>query len=238
MKRFYPFALLLISLHATAQNAPDFTIDDVEGNTRHLYSELNNGHVVVLKFFTNWCTICNATAEDVNTIYDSYVSNSEPVVFWAIDRDPNETNADAITFRDNNSIPYPVIGEGSTVANLFGVQYQPEYYIISPDRSFVERTNYTQLEAAIDNALMTLSIGAGSDDENSVSVEGEDLSWSVASGSDATLLISDMSGRTVLSEQISGSGTLRLNNLNSGIYLYTLIQDGNTAISGKFATVN
>jgi peroxiredoxin len=67
-------ALLFVAFtfSATAQTASDFTVTDIDGNSRNLFSELDGDNIVVLKFFTNWCSICNNTASDVVAIYNDH----------------------------------------------------------------------------------------------------------------------------------------------------------------------
>ena len=107
--RLFTLLLIAFSLSANAQTATNFNIDDVDGVNRDLFTELDAGNVVVLKFFTDWCSICHNSADEVVAIYDGYQTNGDPVVFWALDRDPNEDNADAISYRNTESIPFPVI---------------------------------------------------------------------------------------------------------------------------------
>lgn len=224
--------LLLASTTVNAQTASDFTIDDIDGNSRNLFSELDNDNVVVLKFFTNWCTICNNTADEVVAIYNDYQTNGDSVVFWALDRDQNETNADATTYRNNHSIPFPVIGEAYPVAQQFGVVYQPEYYIIRPDRSYVKKTNYSAMQTAVDDALVSLT---GIDDVvggQNVQITTNSFTWLESSTKQADLLVFDTAGRTVLKQKINGEQRTILD-FPSGVYVYRLTSDAGLTITGK-----
>ena len=226
-------AVVLFSLSASAQTASDFTITDVDGVERNLFSELNNDKIVVLKFFTNWCTICNNTADEVVAIYNDYQTNSDPVVFWALDRDQNETNADATSYRNNNNIPFPVIGEAYPIAQQFGVVYQPEYYIVRPDRSYVKRTNFSSMETAVDEALEALN-ALGIEDElkkANLRVTERSITWLKSVNETAELQIFDASGRMVLDRRISGQETINLE-LSTGVYIYRVSADGST-FTGK-----
>ena len=238
MKKLLTILVSVAALSASGQNASDFTIDDVDGNSRNLYTELNAGNVVVLKFFTNWCGICNNTADDVVAIYNNYQTAGDPVVFWALDRDPNETNADAIAYRNNNSIPFPVIGEASSVAQQFGVQYQPEYYIINPDRSYVQRTNFGSMQTAVDQSLLTLSDGIESATENPrVIVAQNQIRWTASAQNEADLVVFDASGRQVVDERITGEQQVRLD-LPIGVYVYQLNPINGKSVVGKIGIAN
>lgn len=236
--RLLTLFLFAFSVSASAQTATNFNINDVDGVNRDLFAELDAGNIVVLKFFTNWCGICNNTADEVVAIYNGYQSNSDPVVFWALDRDQNETNADAITYRNNNSIPFPVIGEAYSVAQQFGVLYQPEYYIVRPDRSYVKRTNYTAMQTAVNEALASTATGI----EDVVAgyefkVAGSSITWNAPSTEKAILNITDASGRAVVNRSISGEEKATFDNLNSGVYIYTLTQNDKVLTTGKIGLV-
>lgn len=217
-----------------AQTASNFTIDDIDGNSRDLFMELDAGNVVVLKFFTNWCSVCNSTSDEVIDVYNGYQTNGDPVVFWALDRDPNETNVQATTYRNNNSIPFPVIGEASSVAAQFGVQYQPEYRVVRPDRSYVEVVSWSGLNSAIDAALASIATSvnelAGG---YSFIVAGNKLSWKAPATETATLSVVDASGRLVINQTIAGEESVVLNDLNGGVYIYRLIQENEVLTTGK-----
>ena len=236
--RLLTLFLFAFSVSASAQTATNFNINDVDGVNRDLFAELDAGNIVVLKFFTNWCGICNNTADEVVAIYNGYQSNSDPVVFWALDRDQNETNADAITYRNNNSIPFPVIGEAYSVAQQFGVLYQPEYYIVRPDRSYVKRTNYTAMQTAVNEALSSIAtsiedVVAGYE----FKVAGSSITWNAPPTEKATLTITDASGRAVVNRTVSGEEKVIFDNLNSGVFIYTLTQYNKVLTTGKIGLV-
>lgn len=234
MKAFSLLVSLFVSAATFAQTASNFTINDIDGNTRDLYAELDAGNVVVLKFFTNWCSICNNTADDVVGVYNGYETNGDPVVFWALDRDPNETNVQATAYRNNNNIPFPVIGEASSVAAQFGVQYQPEYRVVRPDRSYVSVTSWTGLNAAIDAALASIatSIGEVAGGYDLIAVENV-LTWKAPASEKAEIVIIDASGRLVVKQPLAGEQSLHLDNLNAGAYIYRLIRNNQVLVTGK-----
>jgi hypothetical protein len=157
---------------------------------------------------------------------------------WALDRDQNETNADATTYRNNHSIPFPVIGEAYTVAQQFGVLYQPEYYIIRPDRSYVIENSYGAMEAALQEALTTISTGvnelsAGDD----YLIGNNTISWNSTNTHRAILKIFDLSGRTVSDYNLLGGETAELN-LPNGVYIFSILVEGRTVVSGKITVVS
>ena len=232
--------LLLGGTFCSAQTAQDFTLTDLDGKSHNLYSTLDNDSVVVLKFFTNWCSVCNNTASQVVGLYNEYVFNETPVAIWAIDRQDSEGVAGPTTFRDNHSIPFPVFAFGETVANSFNVQYQPEYKIVCKDRSYEEEVSYTQIHQHVLTCLE--QIGVGIEDQQ---LDGQffsfqengitQLKWDVGSD-ELQLQILDISGRKVLSKTVDRTGTLKLNELSSGIYTAILTAETGSG-SVRFSVV-
>ena len=234
MKTLTLLLSLFVSTSVIAQTASNFIITDIDGHSRDLFSELDAGNVVVLKFFTNWCSICNNTADEVVSVYNGYQTNEDPVVFWALDRDPNETNAHATTYRNNNSIPFPVIGEASSVAAQFGVQYQPEYRVVRPDRSYVSVASWGGLNAAIDAALTSIATNIGDVVGGYDFVVAENvLTWKAPASEKAEIVVTDASGRLVVKQPLAGEQSLRLQNLNAGVYIYRLMKNNEVLVTGK-----
>lgn len=231
--RLLTLLFVALTFSATAQTATNFNINDVDGVNRDLFTELDAGNIVVLKFFTTWCGICNNTADDVVAIYNGYQSNGDQVVFWALDRDQNETNADAMGYRNTHSIPFPVIGEAYSIAQQFGVLYQPEYYIIRPDRSYVKRTNYSSMQTAVNEALASITTGIKEGfEQNSIVVAGSKITWNADNSETTKVVVVDASGRIVVDKTISGQESIILDQ-PAGIYLYTFEQDGKIVATGK-----
>jgi len=235
--RLITLLFFAFSLSTTAQTASDFTIDDVDGNTRNLFSELDDNKIVVLKFFANWCSVCNNTADEVVAIYNDYQTNGDPVVFWALNRYQDETNADAITYRDNNSIPFPVIGEAYSVAQQFGVDYQPEYYIVRPDRSYTMQVTYNEMKSDVDDALASLTSIAEKDLESRLSVTSNSILWLASTTEQVDLRVFDASGRVVLDKRISGEQRVDFD-FPSGVYFYQLTATNGVSLTGKIGVVN
>lgn len=236
--RLLTLLIVAFSFSATAQTATNVNINDIDGVNQDLFTELDAGNVVVLKFFTNWCGICNNTADEVVAIYNGYQTNGDPVVFWALDRDQNETNVHATTYRNNNSIPFPVIGEAYPVAQQFGVLYQPEYYIVRPDRSYVKRTNYSAMNTAVDEAITSITTGIEETSaETNVVVAANTIILKADDSEIANLRIVDVSGRVVIAEQVYGQQIIELNNLPKGVYMYTLEQESKIVATGKIGLI-
>lgn len=232
----WPIVLsLIVSVGANAQTAPDFTITDIDGNSRNLYTQLAANNIVVLKFFTNWCSICNNTASEVVAIYNNHQAAQDPVVFWALNRDPNETNADAAAFRDNHAIPFPVIGEAYAVAQQYGVIYQPEYYIIRPNKTYVKQSTYSAMETAVQEALSAHTTGIFNiEQQHALQLNNTAICWRSEVKGNASLVLYDLAGR-LASKQAVQTDVWTTLNCPSGIYTYTLSRNNQILKRGKLA---
>lgn len=230
MKKILAIFLVSVgSFGAMSQTAQDFSLTDLDGVSHNLYSTLDNDTVVVLKFFTNWCSVCNNTAPQVVGLYNEYVFNEQPVTIWAIDRQDAEGTAGPTSFRDNHSLPFPVFAFGETVANSFGVQYQPEYRTVCKDRSYSETVSYSQVDQHVQTCLAQLGVGIEDQEldgnffsyqENGITT----LMWDVQS-TEVELSIIDVSGRIVLKKLVGAEASSEELDLPSGIYTAVLGTD-------------
>lgn len=228
-----------LASNSQAQTASNFTHTDIDGNSHTLYDELANGNIVVLKFFTNWCSVCHNSASSVISLYNSYQSNGDPVVFWALARQNSEGQAGAISFDAAHNFPFPVFGEAESIANSFGVQYQPEYRIIRPDYSYTQTVSSGQIDQQVQAALSTLT--GVQDPQNEAQLfsyhepGNQVLAWSnAAQGS--RLSVFDISGKKVVSTQVETDG--QLDNLQLGSGIYTAVLRSESGVKQlKFAVI-
>jgi hypothetical protein len=146
--------LIVLSLWATCWTAgktqlpagsiaPDFTVTDINGQSHHLYTLLNQGKTVYLDFFATWCSICwnyhNGPA--LKTIWQNYgPSGTNEAYVIAIEGDPS-TNLNCLYGPSgcNGSSPgnwtfgvtYPIASDAS-ISALYAVQFFPTVFMICP----------------------------------------------------------------------------------------------------------
>jgi thiol-disulfide isomerase/thioredoxin len=135
--------------------APDFIVTDVQGNTHHLYTYLNQGKTVVLNFSTTWCTPCwdYQQSNVMNNLYDTYGPNgSNEMIVLFIESDPTTTQEDlegtGLSTLGNWIFDqkYPIINDEqhpndpyqTTISALYNVNFIPTIYIIGPNRMLFE----------------------------------------------------------------------------------------------------
>jgi thiol-disulfide isomerase/thioredoxin len=137
--------LLLLALVFTVQSAfaqpssatfPDFTYDDIEGNTHHLQSYLDQGKTVVIDVFTTWCSVCNGSIPGIEELYSTLGQGGDgSLVLLSFERDVNTTNEESWVASNNVEVPV-IIGAEDLILDVWNVTYQPRYFIICPDGSF------------------------------------------------------------------------------------------------------
>ena len=75
-------------------DAPDFTATSTKGDDVSLHAAIDDGAVVLLDFMASWCGPCAASTPTLADIYDEYGQNSKFVHVWALDIEPNDSDAD------------------------------------------------------------------------------------------------------------------------------------------------
>lgn len=149
-------ALLLIfscfvffSAEAQFGTAPDFTVEDINGNTHNLYDILDSGKIVIVDVSATWCGPCwsNHQAhilEDVYLKYGPEAMNLVEVIFY--EGDPATTQADLEGTGGNTlgdwiaGTTYPIVNETPLQLDLsiYAPQGFPTVNVIRPsDREIV-----------------------------------------------------------------------------------------------------
>jgi peroxiredoxin len=144
MKLLIVFIILTLSLNGFSQsigNAPDFSIQDTDGNIYNLFDELDQGKTVLLFFFDVNCGHCHEQVPYMNTIWQHYGANGESVWIWGIEFYPEFNNQTVAEWADEYGAEFPVFSIGhapQNVPQLFGVLYTPQLHLICPDRTTLE----------------------------------------------------------------------------------------------------
>lgn len=158
---FSPFAYSQTTMH-------DFNVTDVHGQRHQLYNDyLNQGKVVVIKFFFTSCPPCIANAPLWQQKYVQHGSGTQGVEFFSVttitsDYDPTVQGFEAIYNQTMKGISQD--GGAQTIATPFkngtyGSWWgTPSFAVIAPDRSLVYGVQFNQLDAAIATAKTKVGI--------------------------------------------------------------------------------
>jgi len=106
--------LLITSFGAFAQMVPDFTLNDINGESHNLYSYLNDDKVVIVDAFATWCSSCWTLLEEERLIqlYNTYGPNgTDQLMIFFVETDTLTSDSDLVEnpFGDwTKNVPYPV----------------------------------------------------------------------------------------------------------------------------------
>ncbi len=172
MKKILLTGMLFLGLGANAQLAngsiaPDFTLQDINGNTHHLYAYLDQGYTVVLDISATWCGPCWAYHQsgalenlwvDHGPTGGTNVSSSttNDVIVLLIEGDGTTNSADlhgtgTSTQGDwTAGTSHPIIDPPSAQINPFNTEYAiayfPTCYKICPNRLIEDVDQQTEAQ--------------------------------------------------------------------------------------------
>ena len=136
------------------QSAPEFTLDDLDGQPVSL-SQFK-GQVVLLDFWASWCVPC---INDLPYLREVKEKTSDwPVVFVNISLDADEDDwREAIDKHEIKGVHVRADGFGSDVAKSYQVMGIPSYYLVDSQGLIVEdpglRGNTDATVATIEKSL-------------------------------------------------------------------------------------
>jgi thiol-disulfide isomerase/thioredoxin len=130
------------------QQAPELKFKDPEGKEVSL-AEVNKGRVVLLDFWASWCGPCRRASPEVVAIYNKYkdakfdkAKKGFTVVSVSLDK-AKEAWMGAIQ-QDGLIWPYHMSDLGgwqSKPAEVYGVQYIPQAFLLGPDGKVLAKYN-------------------------------------------------------------------------------------------------
>jgi thiol-disulfide isomerase/thioredoxin len=137
------FLMLLVSFRIAAQQAPDFTVTDIDGQVHHLYADyLNQGKTVMIKVFFTTCPPCNSIAPLMEPFYQEWGAGDYDVEFFEMTDKTFDTNTLVEAYAQNYNETFPAISmEGGSITAVqpyksgqFGQWFgTPTFVVIAPD---------------------------------------------------------------------------------------------------------
>ena len=248
-KILFFLAMCQIAFHANAQEyAMDFIQTDCNGQEHHLFSELDEGRVIIHDLVMIGCAPCIWATKDLDTIVNAYaVTHPGRVEIYAFSYDSLFSCEQMMDWRAAGGFPnVSVFTHGNDLVSYYGGIGMPTIVVTgsSLHKVFYNGFGYSAADdslivAAIDNALNYDQSGV--EDEmaktgfrvyptvftDRIYVEiNEDLPG-------AEVMIYDSCGRLVLSSAIDAESLQSINTafLPKGFYI-TLLKTGNSLYAG------
>lgn len=211
--------------------APDFSLEDINGQEVNLYDSIADGKVVFLYFFSVNCGSCHLFAPIVDSVFRQFGSGSDKVTVWGIVQ--QDYNSEEIqNFIDDTQISFRCFptGHATDVFELYNINYTPQLkmvcdYVVSesiPENQIVETLSYcisvNSSENKNENFIISLF-------NNILNIE--------ANKKILKLIIYDISGQIIFSV-VNPENNLFVPNLNfNDLYIINVIFDDNSNFSTK-----
>lgn len=231
-KLFLALAASFVAFGSWAQPTdpefPDFTHTDINGVEHNLYTYLDQGKTVIIDVFATWCPNCVNSIPGIEAIHEEHgPDGDDTIVVLAFERDAGTSNE--ATWASNNGVESPVIAEApALVSDTWGINYQPNYFIVCPDRSWEMRSggigsNSDILLDFVDNCQPIVSV----DEEFypqlvllANTLVNDQLEVTIAKEGNFPARILDQQGRVVKELTLSGAATqVDVTDLASGQYM-------------------
>lgn len=139
MKKLALFLLIPFMFTLAEENeysdAPDFSLEDIDGNVINLEELLTEGPVF-MSFWALWCTMCIRELDALRPYYDEF--DSLNITFLAISQDKARSIPQVKPFAKSHKWAYIVILDPENVMrDLYHVQAMPTSFIINQDKKIV-----------------------------------------------------------------------------------------------------
>jgi cytochrome c biogenesis protein CcmG, thiol:disulfide interchange protein DsbE len=102
--------------------APDFTLEDLEGNTYSL-SDLR-GRPILVNFWASWCPPCRAEMPAIQRTYQAY--QEDGLLVLAVNAANQDSLAEASRFVEQHNLTFPILlDRDGSVSRLYEVRSLP-----------------------------------------------------------------------------------------------------------------
>lgn len=217
---------------------PNWTHTDTDGVEHTLYNYLDDSKIVLINIFTTWCPNCVNSLPALEQIYEAHGPNGDDtVVIFSFERDQNTTNE--AVWAVNNNVTTPIFSDALATMGTWNTNYQPNYFVICPDRSHelivgAVNSDASELLKMIGNCAPSTSIIERSPLLVSLqnTVVSENLTF-YSSDVNAQYRIINLSGQAILQGKTGTRVDLNTSSLSAGLYLLQ-VQNSNEILTRKF----
>ena len=248
MKSIFTFSFILLFFSSNlfsqpdSELFPDFTHDDIEGVSHNLNSYLDDGKIVIIDVFATWCGVCINSLPALHDIYEMHGPEGDnTIVILSFEKDPNTSNEQE--FVQTHDVPNAVIADGLSSVETWNTVYQPNYFVICPDRSFeyhfggLGSNSSTLLDLAENCSEVTDVQEFKNDNDLTILTNpvGDILKFSIDQQQNGQAIIFDLSGKVAKEFYTEGASTsINISDLEKGIYFLQVIDNKNYVSTKKF----
>ena len=134
--------------------APDFTLNDLEGNPVTLSSL--RGQYVIVDFWASWCKPCRAGMPAMKELYAKYHKKGLEIIGVSDDTDHDAWKRAV----EQDQTPwihvvdeFPVENKPARVGELYAVHYIPSYFLLDKEGKIIGKMEHEELEAKLAELL-------------------------------------------------------------------------------------
>ncbi|MCB1218757.1 TlpA family protein disulfide reductase [bacterium] len=155
--------VLLMGTNAMAKPAPEFELDDLEGDSYSLDDLVDEHEVVLIDFWEVGCIPCNKLLVYLNEYYDEL--KDDGLGMYIISRDTSLTESGVEPFFKTNKYPWKVLRDGDQeVSKDYGVKASPATFLIVDGEIVYQHYGYSngqekEIYEAIKGALAGEDLG-------------------------------------------------------------------------------
>lgn len=248
MKRIFTtiLALLIVQFALFAQPDgdvfPDFTVEDIEGNSHNLQEYLDDGKIVMIDVFATWCPICVSSLPAIESIYEEHGPDGDnTMVLLSFEKDAGTSNE--ASFVETHNITNPVIADGLDEVATWNTIGQPNFFMICSDGSFdyhfagVSSSSTALTDMYDDCASLSTGVNDFSNELNLAYYSNpvtNTLTFEVQKMQRINYSIIDLSGKIVLQGQSNElKNMVDVSGLDRGIYFLQLFGQDQSNITKK-----
>lgn len=129
---------------STAEQAPNFEVTTVSGQTISLQESLNNNKPVVIYFTASWCPIC---AQNWPTLSEVYPEYEDQLTLVAIGIDPTDDEETMRQLAEEEGFTFPVTRGIPQIMLDYGVESQATTVGVNREGEIAFRKNKMALSA-------------------------------------------------------------------------------------------
>lgn len=247
-KQILTFTFLILNTFGliAQTNATDFTANDCDGVSHHLFSELDNGKVVVIA----WVMPCNTCITDPLNAYvavESYsVSHPGRVNFYLADDYADQTCLELTTWANNFGLGNTTkFSDAAVDMGDYGQPGMPKVVVLAgtDHKIYYNQNSSSQgIDLAIDLALSESTTSLNLNPDFTISTfpnpanNSLNINYNLAQKSNLTFEIYNLLGANVITNtiainQLSGDYNLNVSHLKNGVYiLKTSTENGQKAM--------